>query len=617
MSTKTLASMIASVALMSGCSSGSDKVTTTPTAQEKPMTVTPATQQVSPEDFLTQFNIDIKTISDEAGAAQWVRATYITEDTALLAAKASERYQAYLSQAVNQAKQFPTQGMSKDTARALKLLVLSTSMPAPADAKKRAELSRIATEMGGIYGAGEYCREDGSCLQLQELENILASSRNYDELLEVWQGWREVAIPLRPKYERFVELTNEGANEFGYGDLAQMWKANYDMPVAEFEQVVDGLWTQVQPLYEQLHCYVRHELGETYGKDKVDPNAPIPAHLLGNMWSQTWNNIYDVVEPFPGKSTPDVTPALLAQEYDAEKMTRAAEEFFVSLGLPELPDTFWQRSMLTKPRDRDVVCHASAWDLDGGKDPRIKQCVEPNAEQLSTLHHELGHIYYFLMYKDLEPLFRTGAHDGFHEAIGDTIVLSMTPEHLKKKGLIKDIANGNEAKINQQMRMALEKIAFLPFGKLIDEWRWKVFSKEIPPEQYNAAWWNLRRKYQGISPPTARDERYFDAGAKYHIPGNTPYIRYFLSFIIQFQFHKALCDTAGFNGEISDCSIYGSKEAGKQLGDVLAMGASQPWPKAMQTMTGQPHMDASALLEYFKPLQQWLSQENADRQCGW
>ncbi|WP_204378461.1 M2 family metallopeptidase [Agaribacterium haliotis] len=580
-----------------------------------------AKQQAAPampaSEFIEKFNQDVLPVVDEAGAAQWIRATYLTQDTAVIAAKASERYQAFLSEAVNKAKSYQGQKLDDDTARALNLLLLSTAMPAPSDPDKRAELSRIATDMEGIYGAGEYCLEDGTCMQLQEIEAILASSRDYDKLLELWRGWREVAVPIRPKYERFVELVNEGANEFGYPDLAQMWKSGYDMSVSDFEQQTAKLWQQVEPLYEELHCYVRGELSEEYGKDKVDPEGTIPAHLLGNMWAQTWNNIYDLVEPYPEHSIPDVTPVLVERDYDAREMTEIAEEFFVSIGFPELPETFWQRSMLEKPRDRDVVCHASAWDLNGGQDPRIKQCVEPTAEQLSTLHHELGHIYYYIFYKDLPALYRTGAHDGFHEAIGDTIVLSMTPEHLYKKGLIKALPTGDQAKINQQMQMALEKIAFLPFGKMMDEWRWQVFSGKTKAEDYNKAWWELRERYQGISPADKRGENYFDPGAKYHIPGNTPYIRYFLSFIIQFQFHQALCDAAGHKGELSDCSIYGNKEAGERLGKVLAMGASRPWTEAMFELTGQKEMDGSALIEYFAPLRAWLKQQNKDRQCGW
>ena len=567
--------------------------------------------------FIEQFDETMGPIQQEAAVAQWIRATYITPDTAVIAAKSSERFQAFLSESVNEAKSYIGSPMDETTGRAMNLLLLSTAMPAPSAPDLRSELSRIATDMEGMYGAGKYCSTPDNCQSLEELEKVLASSRDYDEQLQAWLGWREVSVPMKPMYQRFVELTNMGAKEFGYQDLAEMWKSGYDMSVDEFEAETERLWTQVRPLYEQLHCYVRSELSDFYGAEKVADNGPIPAHLLGNMWSQTWGNIYDLVAPYPNEQGLDVTKALVEQKYDAVKMTETAEDFFVSLGLPELPDSFWQNSMLTKPRDRDVVCHASAWDLDGGKDPRIKQCVEPTEEQLSTLHHELGHIYYFLMYVDQPLLFRTGAHDGFHEAIGDTIVLSMTPSYLKKKGLIDAVGAGEKAKINEQMKMALEKIAFLPFGKLIDQWRWRVFSGQTTPDNYNRDWWQLREAYQGIAPPEQRGENYFDPGAKYHIPGNTPYTRYFLSFIIQFQFHKALCEAAGFQGPLSECSIYGNKAAGERLGKVLAMGASRPWPEAMEVLTGSPKMDGAALLEYFEPLRTWLTEQNTGRQCGW
>ena len=372
----------------------------------------------------------------------------------------------------------------------------------------------------------------------------------------------------------------------------------------------------MKPIYDELHCYVRAKLNQTYGA-KVALDAPIPAHLLGNMWSQTWDNLYDIMEPYPGVSAADVTAALQAQGWDEIKMAKTAEGFFTSLGMPALPDSFYKNSMLKKPRDRNVVCHASAWDFDDGNDPRVKQCVEINSEQFGTLHHELGHIYYYLLYKDLPSVFKGGAHDGFHEAIGDTIQLSMTPAYLQSKGLMGEITEGYEATINKQMKLALEKIAFLPFGKMIDEWRWKVFTGEIAPEDYNAGWWQLREQYQGIAAPVARTEEHFDAGAKYHVPGNTPYTRYFLSFIMQFQFHKALCDAAGHRGPLHECSIYNNKAAGEKLGNMMAMGQSKPWPDAMEAITGQRSMDGRAIIDYFAPLSSWLQEQNQGRSCGW
>ena len=572
----------------------------------------------SAAEFVERIQQEGNALAKELNAAFWVRNTFITKDTAILAAKAGERGLAFEAKLVNQAKQYLDAEMDTETARAIELMLRGSSAPAPDDDASRAELSAILTDMEGQYGSGKYCDKDGeNCRELQELETVLRESRDYDELLDVWQGWRQVSPPYRKAYQRFVELGNEGAKTFGFSDLGELWKGGYDMSSEEFNIEARRLWDQVKPFYEELHCHVRAKLSEQYGADKVPLDGPIPAHLLGNMWSQSWENIYPILEPYKGISSLDVTAALKDQGYDELKMVQTAEGFFTSLGLPDLPDSFYENSMIKKPQDRDVVCHASAWDIDNGNDPRIKQCVEVTEEQLSTLHHELGHIYYYLMYKDQPSVFKGGAHDGFHEAIGDTIVLSMTPDYLKKKGLIDEVVVSKEATINNQMKLALEKIAFLPFSKLIDEWRWKVFSGEISPDDYNKSWWALRTEYQGIEAPIERTEADFDPGAKYHIPGNTPYTRYFLSFIMQFQFHKALCDAAGYEGPLNECSIYENKAAGEKLGNMLAMGQSKPWPDAMEALTGQRKMDASAIIDYFAPLNAWLKEQNQDRQCGW
>jgi peptidyl-dipeptidase A len=568
-------------------------------------------------EFVARTEIEGNALGKELSAAFWVRNTYLTPDTAILAAKAGERGLEFESRMVNQAKQYKNTNMDPQTARAIELMLRGSSAPAPNDAVLRAELSAILTDMEGQYGAGKYCNEAGVCKELQALEAVLAKSRDYDELLDVWQGWRQVSPPYRAQYQRFVEIANQGARDFGYRDLAELWKGGYDTDSQTFTRQTQNLWQQVKPLYNELHCHVRAVLSETYGQDRVPLEEPIPAHLLGNMWSQTWDNLYALVEPFEGVASLDVTSALVEQGYDELRMTKTAEGFFTSLGLPPLPESFYQNSMLKKPRDRNVVCHASAWDIDNGNDPRIKQCVEINEEQLGTLHHELGHIYYYLMYKDQPSVFKGGAHDGFHEAIGDTIQLSMTPAYLEQMGLVDKVVESPEATINKQMKLALEKIAFLPFGKMIDEWRWKVFSGDIAPEDYNAGWWQLREEYQGIKAPIERTEADFDPGAKYHIPGNTPYTRYFLSFIMQFQFHKALCDASGYTGPLHECSIYNNKVAGEKLGAMLAMGQSAPWPDAMEALTGQRSMDGSAIIDYFAPLNIWLKEQNQDRSCGW
>lgn len=575
-------------------------------------------QAENADAFVERINHELADLGREQSAAGFAYATFINVDTEFLNAKANERALEYFSGAVEQAKAYKTDQLSPNAARSIQLLKLGVAAPAPADAAKRAELAAITSKMEGMYGAAKYCpKGPDSCKDQTELSDILANSRNYDELTEAWTGWHSTARPIRKDYVRFVELANEGAKELGFADLGAMWRSNYDMPPDDFTKEAARLWDQVKPLYGSLHCYVRGKLQKTYGQERVPSNKPIPAQLLGNMWAQQWGEIYPLVEPYPGATDVNVTAALEKQKYDPVKITQSAENFYVSLGFPKLPQTFWERSLLAKPRDRDVQCHASAWHMDGQEDVRIKQCIEPTQEHLMTVYHELGHVFYYLSYKDQPYLYQSGANDGFHEAIGDTVNLSMTPAYLHQIGLAGAVKPSEEATINEQMRLALDKLAFLPFGKLIDEWRWKVFSGEIKPENYNAAWWQLREQYQGVAAPVPRTEEDFDPGAKYHIPGNTPYTRYFLSYILQFQFHRALCQAAGFQGPLNECSIYGNEEAGKRFREMLALGQSQPWQDTLEKLTGTREMDASAITEYFAPLLAWLEEQNKGQTCGW
>jgi peptidyl-dipeptidase A len=568
--------------------------------------------------FVARVNTEMADLNHETSATAFTYATFINPDTEYLNALANDRYLAYFSKSVGEAKAYEKETLSAPTQRAIELLKLGVAAPAPDDPVKRAELSTIASRMEGMYGAAKYCPHGPeSCKDQTQLTNVLARSRNYDELTEAWTGWHSTAKPLRKDYVRFVELANEGAKELGYADLGAMWRSGYDMPADDFTKEAARLWDQVKPLYGELHCYVRGRLQKTYGVEHVPNGKPIPAQLLGNMWAQQWGEIYPLVEPFPGATDLNVTDALRKQKYDAVKITRSAESFYTSLGFDKLPDTFWQRSLLTKPADRDVQCHASAWQIDDKGDVRIKMCIEPTQEDLMTVYHELGHVFYYMSYKDQPYLFQSGANDGFHEAIGDTINLSMTPAYLHQIGLLGAVKRSPEATINQQMKLALDKIAFLPFGKLIDEWRWKVFSGEIKPANYNAAWWQLREQYQGVGAPVPRSEEDFDPGAKYHIPANTPYTRYFLSYILQFQFHKALCQAAGNTGPLSECSVYGNAEAGKRFREMLALGQSQPWQETLEKLTGTRQIDAAAITEYFGPLLEWLRKQNEGKECGW
>jgi peptidyl-dipeptidase A len=569
--------------------------------------------------FVQRVDADLKKLWTASARASWVNQTYITDDTVALAAAADEASMAYMGRTAAEASRFEKLKLPDDVARQIKLVKLSQTLPAPNDEKKRSELATIAASMQADYGKGKYCppKLEGKCLNLDELSEILEKSRKYDELLDVWTGWHSISPPMRERYQRYVELGNEGAKEMGFSDMGALWRAGYDMTPEEFEAEVERLWTQVKPLYDELHCYVRAKLRKEYGKDKIGDKAPIPAHLLGNMWAQDWVNLYDMAAPYPKESKLDVTKALVDKKVEPKEMVKMAEKFFTSLGLDELPKTFWERSLFTRPKDREVVCHASAWDLTYGGDIRIKMCIAPKEDDFITIHHELGHDYYYQYYYKLPILFQAGANDGFHEGIGDTIALSVTPGYLKTIGLLADAPQNEKADLNFLMKTALSKVAFLPFGKLIDQWRWDVFSGKTPPGKYNEAWWALRTKYQGISAPVERSEKDFDAGAKYHVPGNTPYMRYFLMDIYQFQFHRALCKTAGHTGPLHSCSIFGSKAAGDKLKAMLALGASVPWPKALEALSGETKADATAILDYFAPLRKFIQEENKAETCGW
>lgn len=644
-----LASAIgASLIALSGCNKDTDTTTTAPAASQAPAE--------SADAFIARVNTELKAMYPEMTSAQWLASTYINPDSERIAAKSNERWMTVLNGWIEQAGQYDGQDMSPETARALSLLKLMTAMPAPRDPAKLAELASIAAKLEGDYGAGSYCTGEGDkqdCRQLGALENVLARSRDYNAQLDAWSGWHSTAIGSRQRYQRFVELVNEGAREMGYADAGQMWRSGYDMPAEQVVSETDRLWDQVKPLYEQLHCYTRSKLVAEYGADKGQVEGGlIPAHLAGNMWQQDWSNLWEMVQPYPGAGSLDITAALEKQHQanlskargglpagasaeqrfmaqraaelkTAQDMTRQAEQFYTGLGMPALPDSYWANTQFIKPLDRNVVCHASAWDMNmggaDGKSPdvRTKMCITPTEETFTTIYHELGHIYYDLAYNVQPPLFQGGANDGFHEAIGDTIVLAMTPKYLHSIGLVDATAESKEATINAQMRMAMSGVSFLPFGLLIDRWRWGVFDGSITPDNYNKAWWDLKATYQGVAPATPRGEEFFDAGAKYHVPGNTPYLRYFLARIYQYQFYKGLCDAAGYTGPLHECSFYGNEEAGRKFWAMLTKGASQPWQATLKEVTGSEALDAGPLLEYFAPLQQWLGEQNAGQQCGW
>ena len=554
-------------------------------------------------------------------SASWISSNFITYDSQKVIADYSKRYTLKALETSRKASSFNELSTTSSNRRQLELLKGSFVMPPPFNDDLAGQLSDISTKLEAMYGSGKHCYEDGQCLDLEAFENIIDSSRDSNELLKAWTGWHEIGKPMKPMYLRMVDIGNQGSQDLGFDGLSDLWFSKYDMPAEEFLAETDRVWDEVKPLYEALHCHVRSKLNEEYGDDVVPIDGPLPVHVLGNMWGQSWSNIYDLVyEKDESKFSVDVTQIIEERKINEQEMVKYAEDFFLSMGFKPLPKTFWERSLFVKPKDRSVVCHASAWNLDpANNDLRIKMCIEKNEEDFITIHHELGHIFYYQAYNHLPTLFQGGANDGFHEAFGDLLTLSITPDYLNKIGFIsiKEASDAKKDPIGLLMKQALEGVVVIPWALTLDKWRSGVFNGEIKESNLNSSWWSMRESYQGITSPVYRSEEYFDPGAKYHIPANTPYTRYYLARIMQYQFHEALCNAMNFNGPLHECSIYGNEVAGEKIISTMAMGQSQPWQDAFENITGSRSLSGSSVMNYYKPLKEWLDKQNENRMCGW
>jgi len=573
------------------------------------------------EDFLYNIEEENKNDGPIIYSASWISSNFITYDSQKVIADYGTRYTLKSLERAREASSFDDVSTSSKNRRMLNILKNSFVMPPPLNKELASELSSITTSLEAMYGSGEHCYEDGTCYDLEAFESIIDNSRDPEELLKAWQGWHEIGKPMKPMYMRMVDIGNQGSRDLGYEGLSDLWFSKYDMPADDFLNETDRVWEEVKPLYDALHCHVRAKLNEHYGDDVVPESGPLPVHLLGNMWGQSWSNIYDLVYTEESQqNSVDVTKIIKEKGLDEIEMVEYAEDFFLSIGFEPLPDTFWERSLFVKPRDRSVVCHASAWNLDpANNDLRIKMCIEKNEEDFVTIHHELGHIFYYQAYNHLPTLFQGGANDGFHEAFGDLLTLSITPDYLTQINFIteEEASVAKEDPIGLLMKQALDGVVVVPWALMLDKWRSGVFNGEIDETNLNSSWWRLREYYQGISTSMERSEDYFDPGAKYHIPGNTPYTRYYLARIMQYQFHEALCNEIEFDGLLHECSIYGSKKAGDKIISTMAMGESLPWQDAFENLTGSRKLSGKSILNYYAPLKDWLDEQNKNRTCGW
>ena len=580
---------------------------------------TPSNQDL--EEFLANVESENKKDGPVIYSASWISSNFITYDSQKVIADYGTKSTLKSLQRSRVAASFDGLDTSKENQRMLNILKSSFVMPPPLDEELASELSEITTSLEAMYGSGEYCFDDEECYDLEAFESIIDNSRDPKELLRAWEGWHEIGKPMKPMYMRMVDIGNQGSVDLGYEGLSDLWFSKYDMPAEDFLDDTDRVWSEVKPLYDALHCHVRAKLNEHYGDEVISKTGPLPVHMLGNMWGQSWSNIYDLVyEEKSDSKYIDVTKIINEKSLSEIEMVEYAEDFFISMGFKPLPKTFWERSLFVKPRDRSVVCHASAWNLDpANNDLRIKMCIEKNEEDFITIHHELGHIFYYQAYNHIPTVFQAGANDGFHEAFGDLLTLSITPDYLVDIGFISkdDAEEAKQDPIGLLMKQALDGVVIVPWALMLDKWRSGVFDGDINESNLNSSWWSLREEYQGINTSYERSENYFDPGAKYHIPGNTPYTRYYLASIMQYQFHEALCNLIDYDGYLHECSIYGNKEAGDKIISTMAMGQSLPWQDAFENLTGSRQLSGKSIMNYYAPLKEWLDEENKNRTCGW
>ena len=573
------------------------------------------------EEFLANVELENKKDGPVIYSASWISSNFITYDSQKVIADYGTKSSLKSLERSREAASFDGLDTSKENQRMLNILKSSFVMPPPLDEELASELSEITTSLEAMYGSGEYCFDGEECYDLEAFESIIDNSRDPKELLRAWEGWHEIGKPMKPMYMRMVDIGNQGSVDLGYEGLSDLWFSKYDMPAEDFLDDTDRVWSEVKPLYDALHCHVRAKLNEHYGDEVISKTGPLPVHMLGNMWGQSWSNIYDLVyEEKPDSKYIDVTKIINEKSLSEIEMVEYAEDFFISMGFKPLPKTFWERSLFVKPRDRSVVCHASAWNLDpANNDLRIKMCIEKNEEDFITIHHELGHIFYYQAYNHIPTVFQAGANDGFHEAFGDLLTLSITPDYLVDIGFISedDAEEAKQDPIGLLMKQALDGVVIVPWALMLDKWRSGVFDGEIDESNLNSSWWSLREEYQGINTSYERSENYFDPGAKYHIPGNTPYTRYYLASIMQYQFHEALCNLINYDGYLHECSIYGNKEAGDRIITTMAMGQSLPWQDAFENLTGSRQLSGKSIMNYYAPLKEWLDEENKNRTCGW
>ncbi|KAL6112857.1 ace2 [Pungitius sinensis] len=582
--------------------------------------------------FLETFDEEATRRMYQYSLASWAYNTDISAENSDKLSEEGQIWGNFYTKMSEESLQFPLDQIT-DPEIKLQLVSLQDKGSGALSPDKAAHLSKVMSEMSTIYSTATVClKDDTDCQTLEPgLEHVMATSKDYFDRLHVWEGWRtNVGKKMRPLYEDYVDLKNEAAKLNGFKDYGAYWRYNYETMEedARYKYTRDQLmedvrsvYKEIMPLYKELHAYVRAKLVNVY-PGHIDPEGPLPAHLLGDMWGRFWTNLYPLSVPYPEKPDIDVSQAMVNQNWTELEIFKEAEKFFKSVDLYEMFPNFWTNSMLVKPEgERKVVCHPTAWDMGNKKDFRIKMCTKVNMDDFLTVHHEMGHNQYQMAYRNLSYLLRDGANEGFHEAVGEIMSLSAaTPKHLKSLALLPlDFVDDSETEINFLLKQALTIVATLPFTYMLEEWRWQVFAGNITKDEWMRRWWEMKRELVGVEEPVPRDETYCDPPALFHVSGDYSFIRYFTRTIYQFQFQKALCDAAGHTGALFKCDITGSKTAGTKLRNMLELGRSQSWTRALDTISGDVKMNARPLLDYFQKLHDWLQAENKKkhRRVGW
>ncbi|KAF2355396.1 Peptidase M2 peptidyl-dipeptidase A [Trinorchestia longiramus] len=619
---------------------------------------------LSVPEFLSEYDSRISALSNAAVLTEWTWSTNITSANQRIMDEAVAREAAYQAEAYSKARWFLKAHKRKDISLSYdQFRQISKVGRASLKEPDLTLLAEVRANISGTYSkayvewpvdlmvnvkknetklkmleSSSYDeqqqhwtnwreQEETRKLKLEpDLTTIMAEVRNHDLLREIWKEWREqVGRKVRPHIKDLVALQNKEARLNGYSDHGAFWRGKYE--TKGFEDQIKRLNDQLTPLYRTIHAYVRHKLMITYSDKDIFRDGMIPACVLGDMWGRYgegmcgagmvrgcvgqvwfWTDIYDIVEPYPSATSVDPTPQMQELNMTVRGMYELADAFYQSMGLKPLPKDFYKLSMLERPNDgRDVECHGTAWDFLDGKDFRIRMCTQVNFKYLEVIHHELGHIQYFMQYAHLPLVYRDGANDGFHEGVGELMGMTLaTVNHLISIGLLPDVPQSKESTINFLMRTALKTVTTLPFHYVNDLWRWEVFRGDVPENRWNARYWQLKKQYMGVMPPVNRTEEHLDAFNIFHVNNDFDMIRYFTRTVLQFQFAGALCRIADFEGPLHDCDFSSSKAAGEKLAAMLSLGSSRPWMDALEQLTGGRTMDAGPILHYFQPLRDWL-----------